>query len=284
MAKLIVNADDFGFSSPVNQAIIQAHQDGIVTSSTVMINLPDAPSGLQLVQQAAPNLALGLHLNLTDGSPVSEVDQIPSLVDENGMFYPIERLSEVALQYDADELYQELAAQFDYFIELTGKLPTHLDSHYHIALMHPAALEATLAIASEHQLPLREVLPDSSLEQAIPTLKHFIPNMPDDFITMLWNMLQEVLGRSPQPLTPAQFINRFSAPTNTLGDLLNVLTDVAEMERPAEIMCHPGLANDPKTSIAHARQQELDALCHPATLEVVEKFDIELVNFGTLNG
>lgn len=283
MAQLIVNADDFGFSPDINQAIVKAHQTGIVTSSTVMINLPNAPAGIELAQQEAPTLALGLHLNLTDGSPISEASQIPSLVDAHGKFYPIERLSEVALQFDGDELYQELAAQLEYFMELTGKLPTHLDSHFHLALMHPAALEATLAIANEHQLPLREVLSDISVEVAIPTLQRFIPSMPDEFIKMLWQMLQEVRAGSPEPVMPAQFINRFSSPTNTLGDLLNILTDVAEMERPAEIMCHPGFANDPNTTIADARQQEFEVLCHPATLEVVEKFGIELINFADLS-
>lgn len=280
MPQLIVNADDFGLTSFVNQAIIQAHHQGIVTSTTVMINMPHAPSGLELAQQETPNLALGLHLNLTNGSPICDVQHIPSLLDDNGQFYRIEQLAKVALQFDADELYQELAAQLEQFIELTGKLPTHMDAHYHIALMHPAALEATLALADEHQLPLREVLADIAPAQAIPLVQKFMPSLPADLIEIMLNMVQEVRAQNPIPNMPAHFISRFSMPTNTLGDLLNILTDVSELERPAEIMCHPGFANDPDTTIGDSRQQEFDVLCHPTTHEVIEKFDIELTNFS----
>lgn len=281
MPQLIVNADDFGLTPLINQAIIRAHHEGIVTSTTVMINLPDAPTGLERAQQEAPELALGLHLNLTNGSPVCAVDQIPSLVDENGLFYRIEHLSEVALQFDADELYQELAAQIERFVELTDHLPSHMDAHYHIALMLPAALEATLALAHEYQLPLREVMPDLTPEQAIPLVQSFIPSLPTPMLETMLTMLDDVRVRNPAAHMPAQFISRFSSPHNTLGDLLNILTDVKESSRPAELMCHPGFANDPGTTIAEDRQREFDVLCHRATHEVIENFGIELVNFHT---
>ena len=280
MPQLIVNADDFGLTPLVNQAIVQAYRDGIVTSTTVMINLPDAPAGLELAQQEVPELALGLHLNLTNGSPVCAIDQIPSLVNTDGLFYCIEELGEVALQFDGDELYQELAAQIERFVELTGQLPSHMDAHYHIALMHPVALEATLALAHEYQLPLREVVPDLAPDQVIPLIQRFMPSLPTDMIEMMVSLADEVRTRNPVPHTPAQFISRFSMPTDTLGDLLNILTDISQAERPAEIMCHPGFANDPGTTIAEARQREFDVLCHPATHEVIERFGIELTNFN----
>jgi len=71
MKKLIVNADDFGRSPGINRGILDAHLNGIVTSTTVMINYPDAAPGLEQALLKAPDLGIGLHLNLTSGRPVS---------------------------------------------------------------------------------------------------------------------------------------------------------------------------------------------------------------------
>ena len=78
MKRLIVNADDFGRAPGVNQGILDAHTHGIVTSTTVMINYPDAPAGIERAQADAPDLGLGLHLNLTSGPPISAPEDIAS--------------------------------------------------------------------------------------------------------------------------------------------------------------------------------------------------------------
>lgn len=280
MPQLIVNADDFGLTHLVNQAIVQAYQNGIVTSTTVMVNLPDAATGIEYAQTEAPELALGLHLNLTNGSPVCNVEHVSSLVDQNRQFYPIEQFADVGLQFDEDELYQELAAQVERFIELAGKLPSHMDAHYHVAFMHPAALEATLALAQEHLVPVRNALPSVESATDISTLQKFIPNLPTLLIETMLKMITEIQSRSPIPHTPAQFISRFSMPNNTLGDMLNILTDIGGTDDVFEIMCHPGFANDLGTTIGDSRQREFNVLCHPATREVIERFNIELTDFS----
>ena len=69
MRRLIVNADDFGWSEAVTAGILQAHQGGILTSTTVMMNLPGAAAAIDRARREAPNLAVGVHLNLTEGEP-----------------------------------------------------------------------------------------------------------------------------------------------------------------------------------------------------------------------
>ena len=76
--RLIVNADDFGFTSGVNQAIVEAHTHGVVTSSTLMAKGP-AFAGASQLSKTLPRLSVGCHIVLIDGEPVLEAEQLPSL-------------------------------------------------------------------------------------------------------------------------------------------------------------------------------------------------------------
>lgn len=83
LKKWIINADDFGYSKGVNYGIIEAHQQGIVTSATLMANMPGATHAAALAKDK-PNLGVGVHLVLTIGKPLTE--DVPSLIDKNGHF------------------------------------------------------------------------------------------------------------------------------------------------------------------------------------------------------
>lgn len=282
MPQLIVNADDFGFSPGTNQGILQAHHAGIVTSTTVMTNMPYAESGMVELLEKAPLLGMGVHINLTAGRPVSPPSQVPSLVDADGNFYSETRLMEVVSQFDGDELYQEIAAQIERFIAISGRQPTHLDSHFHIAFMHPLALEATLALASEYnQLPLRETPLNVDPESMVKKLQWFIPSIPEEFVLQLLPLLQSIMEQG-KPYMPAHFESGFNGPNTTVADLLNILMTLDE-NRPTEIMCHPGLINDALNKNAPARQKEVDSLTHPSVQEVITRYNIELVTFATFH-
>lgn len=82
--KLIVNADDFGYSKGVNLGIIEAHRAGVVTSTTTMVNMGGFEHAVQLARET-PTLGVGIHLVLTCGAPVSH--DVPSLTDEHGRFH-----------------------------------------------------------------------------------------------------------------------------------------------------------------------------------------------------
>jgi predicted glycoside hydrolase/deacetylase ChbG (UPF0249 family) len=85
MKYLIVNADDFGLTPGVCQGILKAHKEGIVTSTTILINSPHLDLALNLLTET-PKLDLGLHLNITWGKPVLPLSKVKTLVDENGFF------------------------------------------------------------------------------------------------------------------------------------------------------------------------------------------------------
>jgi chitin disaccharide deacetylase len=158
MAKyLIVNADDYGIAASVSQGIREAHQRGIVTSTTVMIGMDNATEAVQQALKETPDLALGLHLVVAGKGvkPVLPPDQIPTLVRADGLFFDNPAWPEKAPSFSPDEMMRELQAQVDRFVAVANKLPTHLDSHYHATYFHPIAIEAMRSLALTYNLPLR---------------------------------------------------------------------------------------------------------------------------------
>jgi predicted glycoside hydrolase/deacetylase ChbG (UPF0249 family) len=120
MKQLIVNADDFSVSAEANRGILHAHHHGIVSSTTVMVNFPDAAPGLQQALATAPDLGIGLHLNLTAGRPVSPPESIPSLVPADGAFHGIAEWPACMKSFDDARMYVGRV----YPIDLTfGDLP-----------------------------------------------------------------------------------------------------------------------------------------------------------------
>ena len=147
--QLIVNADDFGISRGVNRGIVRAHREGLVTSASLMPNLPGAEDALTRAA-ICPALGLGLHLTLTAGRPVSAPDRVPTLVDGEGRFHGLGPLmARLSLgRVRQDDLRRELSAQVEWAI-LRGVRPDHLNSHHHVHI-HPRVTPTVIALAREH--------------------------------------------------------------------------------------------------------------------------------------
>lgn len=129
---LVVNADDFGLNSFATDGILECHVAGSVSSTTLMVNAPDAERAVQLALQH-PNLGVGLHFNITWGAPVSLPEDVRSIVDTGGRFFDrttfLKRLAFGRIS--ALHVRTELRAQLKRFIDL-GLRPTHVDSHQHV--------------------------------------------------------------------------------------------------------------------------------------------------------
>jgi chitin disaccharide deacetylase len=131
MKYLIVNADDFGASRGVNRGIIEAHCDGVLTSTSLMVDMPAAEEAA-LLSRDHPALSIGLHIVLTDEAEAPTVDF-----------------------NDPNACRSRLWQQFQRFEELMDRPPTHLDSH-HNRHRDPRLLPLFAELAEEHALPLRE--------------------------------------------------------------------------------------------------------------------------------
>lgn len=126
MTKLIINADDFGFSEAVNYGIISAHKFGVVSSTSVMANMPGFEHAMELIKENR-NLGCGVHMTMSCYKPV--FSNLKAIVDKNGYF--IRRITnEVIEKMDLDEIYNEFCAQIE---KVRAKIDiTHLDSHHHV--------------------------------------------------------------------------------------------------------------------------------------------------------
>jgi hopanoid biosynthesis associated protein HpnK len=135
--RLIVNADDFGRSRSINEAVIRAHQEGILTSASLMMNEPDCAEAVELARQN-PKLGVGLHLTLLFGHSALPPSQVPGLVNARGEFS--EKPATSGLRYFVNrelhaQLRKEVHEQFKRFKE-TGLELDHLNGHLHMH-MHP---------------------------------------------------------------------------------------------------------------------------------------------------
>ncbi len=281
--RLIVNADDLGHSPNVNRGVFEAHAEGIVTSSTVMINRPAAPAALDYALAHAPKLGLGLHLNLTKGVPITPSTRLPSLVDDTGHFHHIGQWAAHFDRFDAGEIECELRAQFDRFVALAGQPPDHLDAHHHAAYIHPAAQRTMLSLAAAYDIPLRTPRAAHGLDAAVKEIGGILGGgFPAERVRTLADALIAVLDAAvPAPRWPDIQCRDFYDATATLGDLLNILVNLKE-DAVTELMCHPGYAEGIESVYAAQRERELAALTHPSVHELIAAEAIELVTFAAL--
>lgn len=126
--EIIINADDFGMSEAVNYGVIKGFNEGIVSSTTLMVNLEASQHAADLAK-AIPALYVGLHCNLVLGKPCSEPNQIPSLVDEKGEFLGSKEYKTGERLFNYDDAKTEILAQMKRFTELMGYKPTHIEGH-----------------------------------------------------------------------------------------------------------------------------------------------------------
>jgi predicted glycoside hydrolase/deacetylase ChbG (UPF0249 family) len=153
MAKnLIVTADDYGMNRSINEAVEACLAAGIVKATCVMTNMPEY-SGMGILRSAYPKTSLGLHWSLTQGRPVLDSKDVPSLVGPDGNFYPthVFRKKWLKSEISVSEVKAELDAQYKLFVDLGGKPDfwnTHQDLH-----IYPGLFQTFVATSLELGIP-----------------------------------------------------------------------------------------------------------------------------------
>ena len=147
--RLIVNADDFGRSRSINEAVIRAHREGILTSASLMMNEVACDEAVELARQN-PKLGVGLHLTLLCGHSAISPSQIPGLVNQKGEFS--EKPATTGLRYFVnrdlrEQLRREIHEQFSRFAK-TGLELDHVNGHLHMH-MHPVVFTAPEGVTIE---------------------------------------------------------------------------------------------------------------------------------------
>ena len=146
MKRLLIRADDLGYSDGVNCGIARSVNCGIIRTIGVMVNMPEVESGLKMLR--VPNLCLGQHTNISSGKPLCDPKDIASLLGKNGEFKPTRAYDTPGPETIVlDEVLLEIEAQYTRFCDLVGGKPGYLEGH---AVFHPVFLQGLEIVANRH--------------------------------------------------------------------------------------------------------------------------------------
>ena len=285
MRRLIVNADDFGLTSGVNRAILEAHHSGIVTSATLMANSTAFPQAVQLAQ-SAPQLAVGCHVVLVDGKPLSPASQVSSLL-ENGnaqLHHSLARFAILAWRnrLDACQVENEVTAQLRK-IQSSGIAVSHLDTHKHTH-MFPAVLAPILRAAQKCGIPaIRNPFETVTLTQLFEYPESWKRWLEVRTLQRWAAQFRRSVAQSGL-VTPDGTIGIVATGTLGLRWLKFLLQNLPEGTW--ELVCHPGY-NDAQlqavgTRLRASREEELRALTSADTRQLLSQRGIELISYRAL--
>lgn len=200
---LLINADDFGMCHSINVATLRALQEGIVTSTSLMVPCPWALHAMRLLKER-PDISFAVHLTLIAEhthyrwGPVTSKDKVPTLLDEAGFFHSNTRSREFLARANLDEIAAEFRAQIG-IVLAAGLKPTHLDWHCLRDGGHPDIFDLTLSLAREFGLALRthaRASADKARRVGLPASDHDVLDSysvgPDDKATRYIQLLREL--------------------------------------------------------------------------------------------
>jgi chitin disaccharide deacetylase len=285
---LIVNADDLGWTEGVNRGIAAAHRNGIVTSASLLANGSAFASGVE-VARSTPGLGVGVHLNLSDGPPVTARELVTGLVNDRGEFEggPENLLLRVARGgLPLHEVEQEWEAQIEK-VRDAGIQPTHLDGHKHVHML-PGLFELALRLAKRYSIgAIRVAHEASSLRAALSTGEelHTAAVLKQGVQARGLKLLARD-AREQAERAGISIADYFCGIAQTgemtkqgVAQLLRSLPDGT-----TELMCHPGYADEAlqnsPTRLQGSRQTELQILTDVEIRNLVASQGIRLIDYG----
>jgi len=244
--KIIFNADDYGFSKGINLGIIDAYENGVVRSATMMANMPGFEHGVSLWKSSA-GLKIGAHLVLTTGPSLG--GPYKTITDNAGNFLNqtviVQRAR--ALELDLSEIKKEFTLQIERILA-AGVPITHFDGHHHVHSL-PGVIDVVIKLAKKYGVTVRA--------------------------------FDNTLVDCPGILPPA-FDGTFYGEAATLGHLEHILSNCSE---DTEIMCHPGYVDGylySRSTYNICRVKELLVLTDPQAKALVEKYGHVLSSFADI--
>ncbi len=281
--KLIVTADDFGFSIPVNEAVEEGHRRGVLTTASLMVGAGATDDALDRLKRL-PALRVGLHLVLVNGRPVSPREVIPDLLDSGGQFSRNLFRAGVNFFFRStvrQQLAREIRAQFEAF-QTTGLSLDHVNCHNHMHL-HPTVASLILTIGKEYGL--RAVrLP---YEPAFPSWRASRKDLGKRLFSALF--LRPWLGILRTQLRRARVrSNQFLFGMNDSGEMeANLVLRLLQFLPPgvSEMYFHPAARFCPeldRVSRKYRPREEFAALTDPSIKEFIRRSGIHCTSFSDL--
>jgi hopanoid biosynthesis associated protein HpnK len=269
--RLIVNADDFGRSHSINQAVVRAHRDGILTTTSLMVNEPGFGEAVSLAREN-PKLGVGLHLTLLMGHAALPPEEIPGLANARGEFsnQPVGAgMTYFFKRSLREQLRAEIRAQFDKF-HATGLPLDHVNGHLHLHL-HPVIFEILMEDADRLGVQRMRLTRDCLARSRRMSRGHWFYRLSHAAIyEWLSCRAREHLRR--RGIRHAQIT--FGLLQNARVDEEYVLKLLPELpDGDSELYSHPSLDEF---------RHEFDALVSPRVKELVKKLGIELIRYQDL--
>jgi hopanoid biosynthesis associated protein HpnK len=269
--RLIVNADDFGLSRSVNEAVIRAHRDGILTSASVMVNEPACDEAVKLAKEN-PKLGVGLHITLLMGHSALPPGKIPGLVNNRGEFSDSPVSTGMKYFFNSGlrkQLRAEIRAQFEKF-RATGLPLDHVNGHLHFHL-HPVVFKILMEDSDTLGISHLRLTRDCFSRSRRTSHGHLLYRISH---AAIFEMLS---SRARRPLEQKKIRHAqitFGLLQNARVDEEYILKLLPELPPgDSELYSHPSLGEF---------KHEFDALVSPRVRELVNKLGIELIRYQDL--
>ena len=261
MRRLVVNADDFGFTRDVNQGIVEAHREGILTAATLMATGAAFDDAVRLAREN-PALDIGVHLVLVGEPP------FPRTLVQLMRAVALGRIS----------IHEELLSQVRRVLD-AGLRPTHLDTHKHTHLL-PPVLDAVARISAECRIPwVRRPFDFWSPSEGVPWTTRGASMALGALRSSFSRVLAQYACRFTDHFTGFRITGRYTAAQ--LARLIRALP-----EGSTEFMCHPGICGNElraaRTRLKESRERELRSLTSPEVRASITESGVQLVSYREL--
>ena len=262
--KLIINADDFGFSDGVNKAVEEGFKNGVILSASLMATGDNFDEAVSIAEKN-PALGVGVHLNIYRGTPLSDKEEIKTLVGENGKF--LGKISKITARLllgkiSSAEVEREWRAQIEKIIR-AGIRPSHIDSDKHLHLW-PSLFKAAAKLAGEYDIGfirlVREPFSFNPIVIALNLLSGYNARVASKYGLKTTDC---TLGISKRP---------------TSTDALLSALGGAKAES-VEFICHPSVEAE-KDKLGGERTIEFEVLANKGLKFLVEQKNFEIANFN----
>lgn len=252
MKRILIRADDLGWTEAINYGIAKSVTDGVIRSVGLMPNMPAAKHGLDLLKGV--DVCIGQHTNICAGRPVTDPARIPSICTESGELKPSRTYREAAKRGEdfvvLDEVILEIEAQYRRFVELVGEKPHYFEGH---AVASPNFFKGLEIVAEQHRLPYLAFSMDEPVRFRSKSLYISMDSMMPDY-------------------DPFESLKKAA------------LADYGD-DGCAMFVCHPGYLDDEilrTSSLTIPRTQEVAMSVAPETRRWLEENEIQVVTYDEL--
>jgi hopanoid biosynthesis associated protein HpnK len=273
MKRLIVTSDDFGAAVAVNEAVEQAHRNGILTAASLMV-AGDAAADAVTRARTMPKLGVGLHIVLVEGRPTLPPENLSKLVDETGHFRTDMVRAGITIFASPTarrQLLAEVEAQFEAFAA-TGLPLDHVNAHKHFHL-HPTIASAILKVGKRYGMKsVRAPIEPRDI------LARIEPGSDGFDVARLWALLVRRRMRAAGMAVPDQV---FGLAWSGAIDAARVRGLIAHLpDGLTEIYTHPATDDHyPTHAPGYAYREELAALIDPLARDAISRDRIALGSF-----